>query len=216
MMTQSKPSPRVIDPLLEERLARLAPPPDRRPTSRTTPARATGRRAKPAAASKVLSLGLGVATTLGLTAMFSHQDQAAGASTLLVTTTDPDSADPTNTTDTTDNADNTDAEGDDAGAAASTGIADGTYVGAASSNRWGTVQVQAVYSGGVLVDVQILSYPDGERKSVSINESALPQLIEWSLTAQSADVDTVSGATYTSDSYRESLQSAIDAAAAAS
>ena len=95
-------------------------------------------------------------------------------------------------------------------------IADGTYVGQASSNRWGTVQVQAVYSGGQLVDVQILSYPDGDRKSVQINQRALPTLIDEAITAQSADVDTVSGATYTSRSYTESLQSAIDAALAAS
>ena len=55
-----------------------------------------------------------------------------------------------------------------------------------------------------------------DRKSVSINERALPTLIQEALTAQSADVDTVSGATYTSNSYRDSLQSAIDAAKAAS
>ena len=95
-------------------------------------------------------------------------------------------------------------------------MADGTYVGASDTNRWGTVQVQVVYSGGQVTDVQILQYPDGERKSVSINQRALPTLISESLAAQSADVNTVSGATYTSKSYRISLQSAIDAAKAAS
>jgi uncharacterized protein with FMN-binding domain len=46
-------------------------------------------------------------------------------------------------------------------------VADGAYVGAADSNRWGNVQVQVVYSGGVLTDVQIVQYPDGDRKSVA-------------------------------------------------
>ena len=93
---------------------------------------------------------------------------------------------------------------------------DGTYVGAASSNRFGTVQVQVVYSGGAITDVQILSYPDGDNKSVSINQRALPTLISEALSTQNAQVDTVSGATYTSNSYTESLQSAIDAAKTAS
>ena len=52
-------------------------------------------------------------------------------------------------------------------------------------------------------------------KSVRINERAVPQLNSEALTAQSAEVDTVSGATYTSNDYRRSLQSAIDAARAA-
>jgi uncharacterized protein with FMN-binding domain len=95
-------------------------------------------------------------------------------------------------------------------------VLDGTYVGAGDTNRWGTVQVQVVYSGGQVTDVQILQYPDGERKSVRINEAALPRLISEALTSQSANVNTVSGATYTSKSYRISLQSAIDAANAAS
>ena len=56
-------------------------------------------------------------------------------------------------------------------------------------------------------------YRDG--KSVRINERAVPELNSEALTAQSASVDTVSGATYTSTDYRRSLQSAIDAANAA-
>ena len=76
--------------------------------------------------------------------------------------------------------------------------------------RWG------IYGGGQISDVQILRYPDGDRKSVRINEAALPTLISEAITTQQADVSTVSGATYTSVSYRISLQSAIDAAKAAS
>jgi uncharacterized protein with FMN-binding domain len=64
--------------------------------------------------------------------------------------------------------------------------------------------------------VQIVQYPDGDNKSVRINSRALPTLISESISSQSADVSTVSGATYTSVSYRVSLQSAIDNAKAAS
>ena len=101
-------------------------------------------------------------------------------------------------------------------APAPAGIADGTYVGDGSRNRFGTVQVQVVYSGGQLTDVQILSYPDGDRRSIAINQRALPTLIEETIQAQSADIYGVSGATYTSRSYYTSLQSAIDNAKQAS
>jgi uncharacterized protein with FMN-binding domain len=77
------------------------------------------------------------------------------------------------------------------------------------------VQVSITVSGGQLTSVEVLQYPDDDRKSVRINERALPTLIADTLTAQSADVDTVSGATYTSESYRASLQTAIDDARAA-
>jgi uncharacterized protein with FMN-binding domain len=91
-------------------------------------------------------------------------------------------------------------------------LSDGTYTGAVSTNRWGNVQVQLVVSGGSIGKVAMVQYPDSEGKSVAINNSALPTLISETLTAQSASVDSVSGATYTSTSYKQSLQSAIDQA----
>jgi len=68
---------------------------------------------------------------------------------------------------------------------------------------------------GRLVAVAIVQYPNDDGKSVRINQRALPELQSEALAAQSADVDTVSGATYTSDGYVRSLQSALDAARAA-
>ena len=61
----------------------------------------------------------------------------------------------------------------------------------------------------------VVQYPDDDGKSVRINQRALPELQSEVLTAQSAQVDTVSGATYTSNAYVKSLQSAIDEARAA-
>jgi uncharacterized protein with FMN-binding domain len=101
-------------------------------------------------------------------------------------------------------------------AAAPNTIVDGTYAGVADQNRWGVVQVQAVFSGGQLSDVQILSYPDRDRRSIRINQYALPILIGDSVQSGSANINGVSGATYTSRSYVTSLQSAIDAAKQAS
>ena len=67
---------------------------------------------------------------------------------------------------------------------------------------------------GTICDVEVLEYPSEDRKSLSINQQALPTLIEATLSAQSADVDTVSGATYTSNAYRQSLQAILDSVGA--
>jgi uncharacterized protein with FMN-binding domain len=82
-------------------------------------------------------------------------------------------------------------------------------------NKWGDVQVEATFSDGQLVDVTTLQTPYRDGRSVSINGRAAPQLNAEALAAQNANVDTVSGATYTSNDYRRSLQSAIDTARSA-
>lgn len=222
-----------IDPLLQQRLAQLSgrrpgsalPPPTATPTPVAGRAARPGRRAKPARAAKLSALALSAVTTLGLAAAFASQDGqtdsvqlTSGTATGSVVTVAA-AAPTTVAAATAATTASTIAETTTAAATtvvSASGMADGTYVGASDTNRWGTVQVQVVYSGGQVTDVQILQYPDGERKSVSINQRALPTLISESLAAQSADVNTVSGATYTSKSYRISLQSAIDAAKAAS
>lgn len=181
-----------------------------------------GKRAKPARAAKVASLALSAVTTIGLAGMFADQNGQTDSIVLTqgtigtVAATTATTAAPAATV-AGDTATTVAATTATTAAPVATGqVLDGTYVGAGDSNRWGTVQVQAVYSGGQLVDVQILQYPDGDNKSVQINQRALPTLINASLSSQSASVSTVSGATYTSDSYKTSLQSAIDAAKAAS
>jgi uncharacterized protein with FMN-binding domain len=87
-----------------------------------------------------------------------------------------------------------------------------TVTGTAASTRWGPVQVQLTVSGGTITDVQVVEYPDGNGKDQQINARALPVLVQETLTAQSADIDMVSGATVTSEGYFESLQSALDQA----
>lgn len=83
------------------------------------------------------------------------------------------------------------------------------------SNRWGDVQVQATFApNGTLADLTVLQVPSRDRESVQINNYAVPRLNSAALTAQTAHVDTISGATYTSHDYERSLQSAIDLARA--
>jgi uncharacterized protein with FMN-binding domain len=99
-----------------------------------------------------------------------------------------------------------------AAAATTTGFTDGSYTGSTVNTKWGPVQVQVTISGGKITDVAALQYPNDRGKSVAINAQALPILQSEALTAQSASINTVSGATYTSDGYTQSLQSALDLA----
>jgi uncharacterized protein with FMN-binding domain len=89
---------------------------------------------------------------------------------------------------------------------------DKVVTGGAADTRWGPVQVQLVISAGKITGVQVLRAPDGNHKDIEINNQALPILNEETLSAQSAQIDAVSGATYTSDGYVRSLQSALDEA----
>jgi hypothetical protein len=84
--------------------------------------------------------------------------------------------------------------------------------GTVARTRWGPVQVQVRIAGGKIVDVTTLQVPSGNERDYEINSYAVPQLRQEVLDAQSANIDTVSGATVTSDGYRESLQAALDAA----
>ncbi|MFH8772453.1 FMN-binding protein [Streptomyces sp. NPDC017958] len=78
--------------------------------------------------------------------------------------------------------------------------------------RWGPVRVRVTIGSGKLTDVTAVSYPQDNPRDQEINGYALPQLRREALAAQSAQIDTVSGATYTSEGYRQSLQSALDSA----
>ncbi|MFF7973168.1 FMN-binding protein [Streptomyces sp. NPDC007905] len=87
-----------------------------------------------------------------------------------------------------------------------------TVTGDTIQTRWGPVQVRVTIKSGKLTEVTALNYPQDNPRDQEINGYALPQLRREALTAQSAQIDTVSGATYTSDGYRQSLQSALDSA----
>jgi Na+-transporting NADH:ubiquinone oxidoreductase subunit NqrC len=85
-------------------------------------------------------------------------------------------------------------------------------VGPVVQTRWGPVQVKAVITDNRLTDVVVVQEPHGNSMDKQINDQAVPALRQQALTAQSARIDGVSGATVTSDGYRQSLQGALDTA----
>ncbi len=90
--------------------------------------------------------------------------------------------------------------------------ADGVWTGPPVGTRWGDVQVAVTIRGGSITGVGALSLPD-DGKSVAINNRAASRLEAEAVAAQSARLDIVSGATYTSRAYATSLQAALDQAA---
>lgn len=100
--------------------------------------------------------------------------------------------------------------GDGATAGATSG--DKSVTGDSADTRWGPVQIQIVVSGGRMAGVKVLVAPQNNHRDIEINNEALPILNEEALSARSARIDMVSGATYTSDGYIRSLQSALDKA----
>jgi len=87
-----------------------------------------------------------------------------------------------------------------------------TVTGDVEQTQWGPVQVELTIAGGKITDVAVPTYPNGNGRDAEINSYALPQLVQETLSAQSANIDMVSGATVTSDGYLRSLQSALDKA----
>lgn len=99
-----------------------------------------------------------------------------------------------------------------AAATSGSGTKNGTFTGTAENTEYGPVQVEATVSGGKLTNVTVLQVPDRGGYEDQIVQIALPQLKSEALSAQSGNIDTVSGATFTSQGYAESLQSALDQA----
>jgi uncharacterized protein with FMN-binding domain len=84
--------------------------------------------------------------------------------------------------------------------------------GSPVDTQFGTTQVQVTIKDGKITDVKALQTPSGDPRSAQISSYAEPTLRQSALTKQSAAIDTVSGATFTSKSYAASLQSALDKA----
>ncbi len=85
-----------------------------------------------------------------------------------------------------------------------------TITGDLISTRWGDVQVEVTLSGPDITEVVALRLPDGDHHSADISDYVEPILREEATANDTADVSVISGATYTSEAYAESLQSALD------
>jgi uncharacterized protein with FMN-binding domain len=95
---------------------------------------------------------------------------------------------------------------------AGTTYKDGQYTGQDVFTQFGDVQVKVIVSGGKIQDVQTVQMPFDRPRSAEISQLAAPQLHDEVLQAQSTQIDSLSGATYTSDAYAQSVQAALDKA----
>ncbi|WP_030266276.1 FMN-binding protein [Streptomyces sp. NRRL B-24484] len=101
--------------------------------------------------------------------------------------------------------------GSSSGTSGSTGSTR-TVTGDAANTRYGPVQVKVTLDGSRITTIDVVQYPSNDHRDQEINSYALPLLNQEAIAAQSAQIDVVSGATFTSDGYTRSLQSALDKA----
>ncbi len=94
--------------------------------------------------------------------------------------------------------------------ATGSGGSSGTATGDAVDTQYGAAQVRVTVKAGKIVKIEALQLQGNDPRSVQISSAAEPVLQQEALTDQTADVDAVSGATFTSASYTQSLQSALD------
>ncbi|WP_426517118.1 FMN-binding protein [Diaminobutyricibacter sp. McL0618] len=149
-----------------------------------------------------------ILTVMGLTVglRLYGAGQATTASTHAVSLAPTTSAPPTPSPSTSAPA----AAAPSASASAPAAAAPRTVDGAVEQTPYGPIQVQLTYTGTKITAVTELQSPSDRGRSVEINQQAGPILEQEVLSSQSAKIDTVSGATYTSDGYAQSVQSAID------
>ena len=154
-------------------------------------------------------------TVAALVLLFSYRtstnsgESSAVAGTVLAPPTTSGTPSPTNSSSPTTSA-SPSPDASSSGSSGSTGAQ--TYTGSTVSTRWGDVQVTITVTNGKITDVHVPVYPNNTRRDQEISAYALPILTQETQQAQSANIDTVSGATVTSDGYLQSLQSALDAA----
>ena len=99
--------------------------------------------------------------------------------------------------------------GDSSSSASSGELQDGTYTSVASPNAYGEIQLQVTVKGGRITDIATIKMPTHGR-SQSVNAQAIPELTDRAISAQSAEIQFVSGATETSTAFVNSLQDAIN------
>jgi uncharacterized protein with FMN-binding domain len=107
---------------------------------------------------------------------------------------------------------NNSGSGSNSSGSTSSGSATKTVTGSVAQTQWGPVQVQLSVNNGSITKVTVLQYPNGNSRDVELANYSLPTLIRETIQSQSAQIDMVSGATYTSTGYIQSLQSALDQA----
>jgi uncharacterized protein with FMN-binding domain len=92
---------------------------------------------------------------------------------------------------------------------APTGAKTATYTGHLVVYLYGDIQVAVTLSGGRIVSVSVPQNAAADGRSAAINSEAVPVLVQETLAAQGTNIDVVTGATYTSDAFAQSLQTAL-------
>jgi uncharacterized protein with FMN-binding domain len=147
-----------------------------------------------------LVLAATVAGTAGVLAFHPHASAAPTATAATAATT---AATPTTTTAST-------STSTTKSTTSSSSAVSGTATGDAIDTRYGPVQVRVTVKDGKIAAIQGLVLTGDDPRSAEISSFAEPTLKQEALSKQSADIDAVSGATFTSAGYAQSLQSALD------
>jgi uncharacterized protein with FMN-binding domain len=148
----------------------------------------------------------GLAFTLGFNA---HTKTPATTATVAATTTP---ATPSASSSSKTSSSSSSSSSSSASKKASSSSATKTVTGDAVGTIYGNVQLKVTISGGKITDVTPVQLPSNDPKSIEIGQYAAPLLRRSALAKQSANIDAVSGATYTSAGYKAALQSALDKA----
>ena len=151
-----------------------------------------------------------VVGTAGVLAFHPHPS-AAPAATATTTTTASASSSATKTTSSSSSAGSGSGSGSSGSSGSSSSSAvSGTATGDAIDTQYGPVQVRVTVKDDKITAIQGLVLTGNDPRSAEISSSAEPTLRQEALSRQSADIDAVSGATFTSAGYAQSLQSALD------
>lgn len=113
------------------------------------------------------------------------------------------------TTDTSTQSDSSGAQARSGTTTTATCDAGTAVTGPSVMTRWGPVQVAATIADGQVCEVHAVAWPSGDGRSIAINDYAIP-VLDASASRVGTKLDAVSGATYTSEGYRESLQQLLD------
>jgi uncharacterized protein with FMN-binding domain len=143
-------------------------------------------------------------TIAGLVALLSFKSHAPSLSAAATTGTSGGSSSSSSTS--------TNSLGDNFATSAQAALPAGerAITGNVANTVYGPVQVQLVVQSNKIIKVAVLEQPTSTIHDIQIGQFAFPQLISQTLKAQNAKIDAVSGATYTSQGYVASLQSAVD------
>ena len=151
------------------------------------------------------------ATIAGTAGVLGFHAHAAAPTATAATTTATASSSTTRTNSSTSSASGSGTgTGSGSGSSSGSSTVSGTATGDAVDTQYGAAQVRVTVTNGKIVKIEALQLQSNDPHSVQISSSAAPVLEQEALAQQTADVDAVSGATFTSASYTQSLQSALD------